>query len=78
MTDTDRRGEIDGSGTDRARCVLAPNPGLMTLDGTNTWLGAEPGGATTVVIHTGPPHEAHMRRGLTGAPNVGPRIAAHV
>ena len=36
-------GPIDGSGTDRARCVLAPNPSLMTLDGTNTWLIAEPG-----------------------------------
>ena len=44
---------IDGSGTERARCVLAPNPSPMTLDGTNTWLIAEPGSATAIVIDPG-------------------------
>ena len=24
--------------TERAECILAPNPGVMTLDGTNTWV----------------------------------------
>ena len=28
---------------ERARCVLAPNPDMMTLDGTNTWVLREPG-----------------------------------
>jgi glyoxylase-like metal-dependent hydrolase (beta-lactamase superfamily II) len=56
------RSPIDGSGTARARCVLAPNPSPMTLDGTNTWLIAEPGSASAVVIDPGPDHEAHLRR----------------
>jgi glyoxylase-like metal-dependent hydrolase (beta-lactamase superfamily II) len=29
--------------TERAECLLAPNPGVMTLDGTNTWVLREPG-----------------------------------
>ncbi len=53
---------IDGSGTPRAVCVLAPNPSLMTLDGTNTWLVAEPGSATAAVIDPGPDDEEHLRR----------------
>jgi len=53
---------IDGSGTARARCVLAPNPSLMTLDGTNTWLIAEPGSAAAVVVDPGPDDEGHLRR----------------
>jgi glyoxylase-like metal-dependent hydrolase (beta-lactamase superfamily II) len=69
---------IDGSGTDRARCVLAPNPGLMTLDGTNTWLVAEPGSATAVVIDPGPDDEGHLRRVAAVAEQAGRRIAAIV
>lgn len=53
---------IDGSGTARARCVLAPNPSPMTLDGTNTWIIAEPGSPATVVVDPGPADEAHLRR----------------
>ena len=48
------RAAIDGSGTERARCVLAPNPSPMTLDGTNTWLIAEPGSAAAIVDRPGP------------------------
>ena len=69
---------IDGSGTDRARCVLAPNPGLMTLDGTNTWLVAEPGSAAAVVIDPGPDDEGHLRRVVAVAERAGQRIAAIV
>jgi glyoxylase-like metal-dependent hydrolase (beta-lactamase superfamily II) len=53
---------IDGMGTARARCVLAPNPSLMTLDGTNTWVIAEPGSVRAVVVDPGPDDEGHLRR----------------
>jgi glyoxylase-like metal-dependent hydrolase (beta-lactamase superfamily II) len=62
MTAEQAVGPIDGSGTSRARCVLAPNPGMMTLDGTNTWLIAEPGSATVLVIDPGPDDETHLQR----------------
>lgn len=54
--------KVDGSGTVRARCVLAPNPSPMTLEGTNTWVISEPGSQTAVVIDPGPRHEGHLRR----------------
>ena len=54
----------DGMGTARARCVLAPNPSPMTLDGTNTWIIAEPGSPTAVVVDPGPDDEGHLRRVL--------------
>ncbi|HET9898525.1 MAG TPA: MBL fold metallo-hydrolase [Streptosporangiaceae bacterium] len=53
---------IDGSGTSRARCVLAPNPSPMTLDGTNTWLLAEPGARTAIVVDPGPDDQGHLAR----------------
>jgi glyoxylase-like metal-dependent hydrolase (beta-lactamase superfamily II) len=66
---------IDGSGSDRARCVLAPNPSLMTLDGTNTWLVAEPGSTTAIVIDPGPDDEAHLQRICAVAAGQGQRVA---
>jgi glyoxylase-like metal-dependent hydrolase (beta-lactamase superfamily II) len=68
-------GPIDGSGTARARCVLAPNASIMTLDGTNTWLIAEPGSATAIVVDPGPRHEGHLRRVQQTAEQAGQRIA---
>ena len=41
--------------------VLAPNPGPMTLEGTNTWLLAAPGGRT-VVVDPGPDDPGHLAR----------------
>lgn len=55
---------IDGTGTARARCVLAPNPSPMTLDGTNTWVIAEPGSTTVLVVDPGPRDDGHLRRVL--------------
>jgi len=67
--------DIDGSGTARARCVLAPNPSLMTLDGTNTWLIAEPGSAAAVVVDPGPDDEGHLRRVQALALAAGQRVS---
>ena len=46
--------------TDTAAVVLAPNPGPMTLEGTNTWIlrGADSG--SCVVVDPGPLHEEHL------------------
>ncbi len=67
---------IDGAGTARARCVLAPNPSLVTLEGTNTWLIAEPGSATAVVVDPGPDDRAHLRRVCSAASRAGQRVTA--
>jgi len=69
---------IDGSGTARARCVLAPNPSLMTLDGTNTWLISEPGSAAAVVVDPGPDDGGHLERIRALAAAAGQQIAAIV
>ncbi len=65
---------IDGSGTDRARCVLAPNPSLMTLDGTNTWLVSEPGSAKAMAVDPGPDDEGHLQRICALAAEAGQRV----
>jgi glyoxylase-like metal-dependent hydrolase (beta-lactamase superfamily II) len=49
-----------GTITERATCVLAPNPGPMTLDGTNTWVLVEPDSHEAVVVDPGPDVEAHL------------------
>ncbi len=45
---------------ERGRCLLAPNPGIMTLDGTNTWVLREPGSSVSVVVDPGPVEEGHL------------------
>jgi len=49
-----------GAVTSRAVCVLAGNPGVMTLDGTNTWVLREPGSSLCVVVDPGPDDDAHL------------------
>ena len=69
-----------GMVTESATCLLAPNPGPMTLDGTNTWLLLAPGARDALVVDPGPAHEAHLQsvrgRGC-GAGRPGRRGAAH-
>ena len=55
---------VSGMGSARAWCVLAPNPSPMTLDGTNTWVIAEPGSTAVVVVDPGPEDEGHLRQVL--------------
>ena len=49
-----------GAFGERARCVLAPNPNIMTLDGTNTWVLREPGARRSVVVDPGPEITSHL------------------
>jgi glyoxylase-like metal-dependent hydrolase (beta-lactamase superfamily II) len=68
---------VSGMGSARAWCVLAPNPSPMTLDGTNTWVLAEPGSSAVVVVDPGPDDEEHLRRVL-GAACAGDRHVAQI
>jgi glyoxylase-like metal-dependent hydrolase (beta-lactamase superfamily II) len=43
-----------------AALVRAPNPGPMTLDGTNTWVLRAPGAEGCVVVDPGPLDPAHL------------------
>lgn len=61
--------------TPRATAVLAPNPSWMTLDGTNSWLLAEPGADRAVLVDPGPDDPAHLRALVTGAERIGARIS---
>jgi len=67
-----------GQVTTRACCVLCPNPGPMTLDGTNTWVLLEPGAADAVVIDPGPLDEGHLRRVVDTVARLGARVAQTV
>ncbi|MET3142002.1 UNVERIFIED_ORG: glyoxylase-like metal-dependent hydrolase (beta-lactamase superfamily II) [Arthrobacter sp. UYEF10] len=42
--------------------ILAPNPGPMSLDGTNSYFIAAPGADASVVVDPGPADEGHLRR----------------
>jgi glyoxylase-like metal-dependent hydrolase (beta-lactamase superfamily II) len=56
--------------------VRAPNPGPMTLDGTNTWVLRAPGAERSVVIDPGPLDEGHLRAVADTGP-VGAVLATH-
>lgn len=49
-----------GSVTPSAVCVLAHNPNVMTLDGTNTWLLHVPGSQQCIVVDPGPDEKGHF------------------
>lgn len=48
--------------TQSASVLLCDNPGLMTLEGTNTWVLRGPGSDEMVVVDPGPDDEAHIAR----------------
>jgi glyoxylase-like metal-dependent hydrolase (beta-lactamase superfamily II) len=48
--------------TDSASVLLADNPGLMTLDGTNTWVLSGPGSDEVVIVDPGPDDDEHVQR----------------
>lgn len=49
--------------TPYASVLLCDNPGVMELDGTNTWLLRAPGSSECVVVDPGPPkHKKHVKK----------------
>ncbi|MET9493510.1 MBL fold metallo-hydrolase [Streptomyces sp. NPDC006552] len=70
-----RGGVLSGPATARAVNVLAPNASAMTLDGTNTWIVAEPGSDLAVVIDPGPLDETHLAHVIATAERAGRRVA---
>ena len=70
-------GWAGGSFGERGVCVLAGNPGIMTLDGTNTWVLREPGGRRSVVVDPGPLDAAHLDAVAAAAGEVGAILLTH-
>ena len=64
-----------GPVTARASAILAPNPGWMTLDGTNSWLLVEPGADRAVLVDPGPDEPAHLAALVRAAEERSTRIA---
>jgi len=64
--------------TDRAALLLAPNPGPMTLDGTNTWLLREPDSSDVVIVDPGPDDAGHIARLVSDAEELDAHIVAIV
>jgi glyoxylase-like metal-dependent hydrolase (beta-lactamase superfamily II) len=54
--------------TASAAVLLAENPSIMTLEGTNTWLLRAPDATASVVVDPGPDDETHLRRVLDCGP----------
>ena len=57
--------------------VLAPNPGPMTLDGTNTWVLRAGEGARSVVVDPGPPDPRHLDAVRAAAGDVAVVLLTH-
>ena len=60
--------------TPRATAVLAPNASWMTLDGTNSWLLAEPGSHVAVLVDPGPDDPGHLAALVNAAEQLDTRI----
>ena len=55
--------------TDTASVLLADNPGLMTLDGTNTWVLRGPRSDEIVVVDPGPDDDEHIAKARRPGPH---------
>jgi glyoxylase-like metal-dependent hydrolase (beta-lactamase superfamily II) len=62
---------------DVAECLLAPNPGIMTLDGTNTWILRAQDASASVVVDPGPLDEQHLAALEAAAGPVGTVLLTH-
>lgn len=62
--------------TSRAAVLVAPNPGPMTLEGTNTWVLRAPGAERCVIVDPGPRHEGHLEA-VTAAGRVALILLTH-
>ncbi|WP_285243959.1 MBL fold metallo-hydrolase [Pseudarthrobacter sp. fls2-241-R2A-127] len=71
---------VPGPGLQRSsgltQFILAPNPGPMSLDGTNSYVLRAPGHPTAVVVDPGPPDETHLSA-LAGAGDVEIILVTH-
>lgn len=61
---------------DLATLVRAPNPGPMTLEGTNSWVLRAPGNDAVVVVDPGPDDAGHLER-LAATGSVGLVLLTH-
>lgn len=63
--------------TPHAAVLLQRNPGLMTLEGTNTWLLRAPDADETIVVDPGEDDEAHVVALLAAAGRVAVILLTH-
>lgn len=64
--------------TEFASVLLRDNPGVMELDGTNTWILRAPGSASAVVVDPGPPKsKAHVKAVAAEAGEVALTLVTH-
>lgn len=66
---------VEGVEPQRARCVTASNPGVLTLAGTNTWVLFELDAERCVVVDPGPDDAAHVDAVLAEVERAGCEVA---
>jgi glyoxylase-like metal-dependent hydrolase (beta-lactamase superfamily II) len=66
---------VEGVEPQRARCVKALNPSVLTLDGTNTWVLFEPDAERCIVVDPGPDDAAHLEAVLAEVERIGCEVA---
>lgn len=63
--------------TETAAVVLASNPGMMTIDGTNTWILRAPGSDESIVVDPGPRDRKHSEAVAAAAGRVVLTLVTH-